>query len=569
MDINSDNDSKDNHIDSMSHRNNNITNGSSDIPSYHIYSLSPIECFFINKHLSFPFKLELEDVYKAYLCKKQKQNEMISTYNSCNTFNNNNISVNNINHSVNNTNNTMDNNNNTITMKRKTRRKRKRKKELDIDNESFDLSDSSHTDNYYYHYAHKKFPPLNRKITKKAKLSNQLKCERVIYKLQRLPISKYFFTSCSVDNYMISRNMLPKKRATKSRKAIYNSSTNTSSDSTFHYLKKIYMKVQNKEYHTLYHFGNDLRRTWDGLLRLYANNPKLYTKIYRLSEKCEEWINRIEGVSYGKLKKDNELSSEDELCELRSNNSCYKEANAVSNGCIFNAPIVSDNHLHNKFITHNVGAAAHVALQQQLLCNNKLQSFSNSNMLFQTTTYQQQQHASINTTLPNSERARQQRFPGHAVAVIKPPTREEKDFIHKGIDHLSKEQKYDILKIIDENAKQNKMDRYVFNIEDLEVSKQRELYNYVSRCLAMNQQRSVNNINTNTSNIHRDANAFAHTHERRSTERERSSDFDKVEQLKKDLDFHSRKYSTVIDNTCNLPKYNAYINNANNSSSYF
>jgi hypothetical protein len=78
MDINSDNDdSKDNNRDSSIYHNNNNNNNNNtndDTSSYHVYTFTPIECFVINKHLPFSFKLELEDVYKAYLCKKQKQN---------------------------------------------------------------------------------------------------------------------------------------------------------------------------------------------------------------------------------------------------------------------------------------------------------------------------------------------------------------------------------------------------------------------------------------------------------------------------------------------------------------
>ena len=534
MDINSDNDdSKDNNRDSsISHNNiNNNNNTNDDTSSYHMYTFTPIECFVINKHLPFTFKLELEDVYKAYLCKKQKQNEMImSTYNnSCGTGN---VSVNGV----------CDN------RKRKLKRKRKRKKDVEIDNESFDLSESSNNNNNYnYYYAHKKFPPLNRKVTKKMKISNQLKCEKVVYKLQRIPMSKYFFTACSVDNYLISRNMLPKKKITKNRKGAYNSNNtvNGSSSSVFHYLKKIYMKVQNKEYETIYHFGNDLRRTWDGLFRLYGNNPKLYTKIYTLSEKCEEWMNRMEGVSYSKLKKDDELSSEDELCDIYSNNNnnscCYYDAVSNSNNI---------NNTHYKFITHNV--VDDVAAQQQhhqMYNNNKRQLLhnNNNNTLFRTTTcYQQQQQRTLFNV--NDSKPRQQRLP------VKPPTQEEKDFINTGIKHLSKDQLYEILKIIGGSVKQNNTGIYKFNIEDLEISEQRELYNYVSRCLHQ-QQHNNNSIQQ------RD---ITQTHEH-NPERERLTDIDKVEQLKKDLGFyHSyNRYSTEIDNTYNLPKYDSYINNIN------
>ena len=557
MDINSDNDdSKDNNIDSISHNNNNITHANDDTSSHHIYALSPIECFLINKHLPFPFKLEHEDVYKAYLCKKQKQNEMISTYNSCNT---NNVSVNN------NNNNNVNGGNGVCGIgenkKRKMKRKRKRKRDIEIDNESFDLSEQSNNNNYHYYYAHKKFPPLNRKVTKKTKISNQLKCEKVMYKLQRIPISKHFFTACSVDNYLISRNMLPKKKGNKNRKTIYNTNNNNgnggsnNSGSVFHYLKKIYMKVQNKEYETIYHFGNDLRRTWDGLFRLYANNPKLYTKIYKLSEKCEGWMNRMEGVSYSKLKKDDEPSSEDELYDVLSNNSCYcKEVNGGYTGGVN----VNDylHNTHNKFITYNVVDAAAEHQQQQFMYN-KSHNYNNSNMLFQTKTYYQPQQR---TSLTSNDKPKQQRYPAHAI------TQEEMDFILSGINHLTKNQLCDILKIIDKNVKQNNTNIYEFDIEDLEISKQRELYNYVNQCLYINQQHNtITNIN-NINNIQRD---ITTTQDRRNTERERLTDIDKVEQLKKDLGFyHLHKYSTEIDNTNNLPQYNSYINNINNNNSY-
>ena len=539
MDINSDNDdSKDNNRDSnISHSNN--TND--DVSSYHMYTLTPIECFVINKHLPFTLKLEHEDVYKAYLCKKQKQNEMIMS-----TYNNNNNSCGTGGVSVNGV---------CDKRKRKLKRKRKRKRDVEIDNESFDLSDSSNNNNNYnYYYANKKFPPLNRKVTKKMKISNQLKCEKVVYKLQRIPMSKYFFTACSVDNYLISRNMLPKKKINKNRKGGYNSNSNNGNNSNntsiFHYLKKIYMKVQNKEYETIYHFGNDLRKTWDGLFRLYSNNPKLYMKIYTLSEKCEEWMNRMEGVSYSKLKKDNELSSEDEVCDIYSNNSCYRY-DAVSNG----------NNINNtryKFITHTVVddvAAPQQHHQQQFMYNNNKRQLphNNNNTLFRTTTYYQQQQQRTALFNVNDNKQRQQRLP------VKPPTQEEKDFINTGIKHLSKDQLYEILKIIGGSVKQNNTGIYKFNIEDLEISEQRELYNYVSQCLHQQQQQRNNN---SYNNIQHD---ITPAHEHYNPEHERLTDIDKVEQLKKDLGFyHSyNKYSTEIDNTYNLPKYDSYINNIN------
>lgn len=265
-------------------------------------------------------------------------------------------------------------------------------------------------------------------------------------------------------------------------------------------------------------------------------------KIYTLSEKCEEWMNRMEGVSYSKLKKDDELSSEDEVCDIYSNNSCYCY-DAVSNANI--------NNTHYKFITHNV--VDDVAAQQQhhqqqfMYNNNKRQLLHNSNnTLFRTTTYyqQQQQRTALFNVNDNKQR-QQQRLP------VKPPTQEEKDFINAGIKHLSKDQLYEILKIIGGSVKQNNTGIYKFNIEDLEISEQRELYNYVSQCLHQQQRNN---------NIQRDITA---PHEYHNTERERLTDIDKVEQLKKDLGFyHSyNKYSTEIDNTYNLPKYDSYINN--------
>jgi hypothetical protein len=165
--------------------------------------------------------------------------------------------------------------------------------------------------------------------------------------------------------------------------------------------------------------------------------------------------------------------------------------------------------------------------------------------LFRTTTYYQQQQQRTALFNVNDYKQRQQRLP------VKPPTQEEKDFINTGIKHLSKDQLYEILKIIGGSVKQNNTGIYKFNIEDLEISEQRELYNYVSQCLHQQQRNS---------NIQRDITA---PHEYHNTERERLTDIDKVEQLKKDLGFyHSyNKYSTEIDNTYNLPKYDSYINN--------
>ena len=187
--------------------------------------------------------------------------------------------------------------------------------------------------------------------------------------------------------------------------------------------------------------------------------------------------------------------------------------------------------------------------------NNKRQLLhNNNNTLFRTTTYyQQQQQRTALFNVNDYKQRQQQRLP------VKPPTQEEKDFINTGIKHLSKDQLYEILKIIGGSVKQNNTGIYKFNIEDLEISEQRELYNYVSQCLHQQQQQRNNN---SYNNIQHD---ITPTHEHYNPEHERLTDIDKVEQLKKDLGFyHSyNKYSTEIDNTYNLPKYDSYINNIN------
>ena len=212
------------------------------------FFLKPIEAFAINKHLPSSFKLESEDVFQKYLRRK---------YESSNHF-----------------------------------RRRKRKKKSTFRDDASSLS--SHEDpNILLKRIPTKIKNDNTlnilKQVKKERYYIQLRCEQIVEKIKKHKMEYIFHSSSSLDSF-ISNNKLKKnlKLFNKPQKIHVT-------------LKKIYKKVVNREYHTIYELGNDLRNLWSYFFKLFADVPKLYRNIYIMNEYCEQLIHDIEKMSNIKL----------------------------------------------------------------------------------------------------------------------------------------------------------------------------------------------------------------------------------------------------------------------------
>ena len=127
------------------------------------------------------------------------------------------------------------------------------------------------------------------KQVKKERYYIQLRCEQIVEKIKKHKMEYIFHSSSSLDSF-ISNNKLKKnlKLLNKPQKIHVT-------------LKKIYKKVVNREYHTIYELGNDLRNLWSYFFKLFADVPKLYRNIYIMNEYCEQLIHDIEKMSNIKL----------------------------------------------------------------------------------------------------------------------------------------------------------------------------------------------------------------------------------------------------------------------------
>lgn len=212
------------------------------------FFLKPIEAFAINKHLPSSFKLESEDVFQKYLRRK---------YESSNHF-----------------------------------RRRKRKKKITSKDDASSLS--SHEDP---HILLKRIPTKIKndntlnilKQVKKERYYIQLRCEQIVEKIKKHKIEYIFHNSSSLESFLNNNKL--KKNAKVSNKPQKIHVT----------LKKIYKKVTNKEYHTIYELGNDLRNLWSYFFKIFADVPKLYRNIYIMNEYCEQLIHDMEKMPNIKL----------------------------------------------------------------------------------------------------------------------------------------------------------------------------------------------------------------------------------------------------------------------------
>ena len=119
---------------------------------------------------------------------------------------------------------------------------------------------------------------------KRERLFMQLRCEKVIEKIKKHKYESIFYSSASLSDFLITHGI---KRNQLAEKAGKNSKIHVS-------LKKIYKKVNEKIYRSLYELGNDLRRIWSYFFKQFADVPQLYSIIYTMSEFCEELIKEID-----------------------------------------------------------------------------------------------------------------------------------------------------------------------------------------------------------------------------------------------------------------------------------
>ena len=208
--------------------NNTLNNRVSNEDSLSIfdkgYHLRPIEAFLINKLLPFSVKMESEDNYKRYLVMKDD---------STNPY--------------------------------KNRKKRKKKKLQKDDNSSLSSFDDG---NFLINRLPSKV--VNDKTIniihqgKRERLFMQLRCEKVIEKIKKHKYESIFYSSASLSDFLITHGI---KRNQLAEKAGKNSKIHVS-------LKKIYKKVNEKIYRSLYELGNDLRRIWSYFFKQFADDPQ-------------------------------------------------------------------------------------------------------------------------------------------------------------------------------------------------------------------------------------------------------------------------------------------------------
>lgn len=319
------------------------------------FFLKPIEAFAINKHLPSSFKLESEDVFQKYLRRK---------YESSNHF-----------------------------------RRRKRKKKITSKDDASSLS--SHEDP---HILIKRIPTKIKndntlnilKQVKKERYYIQLRCEQIVEKIKKHKIEYIFHSSSSLESFLNNNNLKKNSKVSNKPQKIHVT------------LKKIYKKVSNKEYHTIYELGNDLRNLWSYFFKIFADVPKLYRNIYIMNEYCEQLIHDMEKMPNIKL--------------------IQKNKNGITN----------------------------------------LEDSLKRKPVFTTTTVQQM-------PIQNSSN----------ISNVQPLTEIEKKVVVENIKLLTQEQLNEIIEMVNDAIKNSNPNNtfYEFDIESLPVLKQRQLYNFVHRCL--------------------------------------------------------------------------------------
>lgn len=216
------------------------------------YIFRPIEVFVINKYLPSNIKLESEDNYLKYLRRREDASNPSKI--------------------------------------RKRRKKRKKYKFKDDSNTVSDFDDFSYIKNPSK-IKNKEFIIRN---SKKERFLNQLRCEKIIERIKLNALEYIFRTASSLEAYIES---------TKKLKMIHSSLKVNRPYKITISLRKIYKKVNDKEYHTMYELGNDLRRMWSSLFKTFATIPDLYQKIFIISNYCEEVFHEIEVLPISKLQK--------------------------------------------------------------------------------------------------------------------------------------------------------------------------------------------------------------------------------------------------------------------------
>lgn len=89
------------------------------------------------------------------------------------------------------------------------------------------------------------------------------KCERGLQKIKRNPLAEYFINSVTPE--APSLNTIEKN-------------------------------LKNFQYHTIYHFGLDLRKLWNYFFSNYKNVPDVYQKTIKMSEFTEEVLKELETI---------------------------------------------------------------------------------------------------------------------------------------------------------------------------------------------------------------------------------------------------------------------------------
>ena len=391
--------------------NNTLNNRVSNEDSLSIfdkgYQLRPIEAFLINKLLPFSVKMESEDNYKRYLVMKDD---------STNPY--------------------------------KNRKKRKKKKLQKDDNSSLSSFDDG---NFLINRLPSKV--VNDKTIniihqgKRERLFMQLRCEKVIEKIKKHKYESIFYSSASLSDFLITHGI---KRNQLAEKAGKNSKIHVS-------LKKIYKKVNEKIYRSLYELGNDLRRIWSYFFKQFADVPQLYSIIYTMSEFCEELIKEIDLLPNIKLNQ--------KFC-LSLNANKFNPINGIKNNSI----------------------------NQNIVLKRR--------PLFKTTV----------VNFPN-------KFSNNDIQML---TMEEKSFLVDNIQNLQQEYLANIVNMLNGSVQnQDENNNYFeFNIESLSPLKQRQLYNYVIRCL---RTRPINNDQVRNVQLNNDY--------------EEKNELEQIRQLKNDLGF--------------------------------